>query len=307
MKILKTNLLLLSFCVFSIHAQRGELKTIEEVIQGIDDLLGNAPSADIGNAPIPASSLSPASAPFTSDFQFPSINNSSFPTLSNGERIQINNRYNPPPTEPPTKSFRLDNELIPPNLRDKIQVGDENPVVENPADNLSTNDDLLKTPEDLMPTEQPLPSAVKATDLLPNIDYKKAGIEELLLEVDTLELPEFEAPIVLPPAGSVSKLPEKVDAIDPTVNRDVVIRSENDPNSGRNPDAVDFIVLGERIDEELREKIREAIMSTRYASGGTDNPLLPAPFSRQFQIATGYLADLRHLFTSATVGMFYFP
>ena len=274
MKILKTNLLLLSFCVFSIHAQRGELKTIEEVIQGIDDLLGNAPSADIGNAPIPASSLSPASAPFTSDFEFPSINNSSFPTLSNGERIQINNRYNPPPTEPPTKSFRLDNELIPPNLRDKIQVGDENPVVENPADNLSTNDDLLKTPEDLMPTEQPLPSAVKATDLLPNIDYKKAGIEELLLEVDTLELPEFEAPIVLPPAGSVSKLPEKVDAIDPTVNRDVVIRSENDPNSGRNPDAVDFIVLGERIDEELREKIREAIMSTRYASGGTDNPFV---------------------------------
>ena len=34
------------------------------------------------------------------------------------------------------------------------------------------------------------------------------------------------------------------------------------------PEAVDFIVLGEKIDEELREKIREAIMSTRYASGG---------------------------------------
>ena len=102
----------------------------------------------------------------------------------------------------------------------------------------------------------------------------KAGIEELLLEVDTLELPEFEAPIVLPPAGSVSKLPEKVNTIDPTVNRDVVIRSENDPDSGGNPDAVNFIVLGERIDEELREKIREAIMSTRYASGGTDNPFV---------------------------------
>ena len=144
MKILKTNLLLLPFCVFSIHAQRGELKTIEEVIQGIDDLLGNAPSSDIGNAPIPTSSLSPASAPFTSDFEFPSIINSSFPTLSNGERIQINNRYSPPPTEPPTKSFRLDNELIPPNLRDKIQIGNEGIDTDDSADNFSVSDDAFK-------------------------------------------------------------------------------------------------------------------------------------------------------------------
>ena len=45
-------------------------------------------------------------------------------------------------------------------------------------------------------------------------------------------------------------------------------------------------------------------MSTRYASGGTDNPFVTRTVLRQFQIATGYLADLRHLFTSATVGMF---
>ena len=94
---------------------------------------------------------------------------------------------------------------------------------------------LLKTTEDLIQPEQSLPSTVNSKGLLPNIDYKSAGIEELLLEVDTLELPEFEAPIVLPPAGSVSKLPEKVDTIDPTVSRDVVIRSENDPNSVRSP------------------------------------------------------------------------
>ena len=274
MKILKSPLIVLFLCVFSIHAQRSELKTIEEVIQGIDDLLGNAPSADIGNTPIPASSLYPAGAPFTSDFDFPSINNNSFPTFSNGDSMQLDTRFSAPPSEPPTKSFRLDNELIPPNLRDKIQVGNEGTVTDDSADNLSVSDDALETTEDLIQTEQSLPSTVNSKGLLPNIDYKSAGIEELLLEVDALELPEFEAPIVLPPAGSVSKLPEKVDTIDPTVNRDVVIRSENDPNSVRNPEAVDFIVLGEKIDEELREKIREAIMSTRYASGGTDNPFV---------------------------------
>ena len=274
MKILKSPLIVFFLCAFSIHAQRAELKTIEEVIQGIDDLLGNAPSSDIGNTPIPASSLYPAGAPFTSDFDFPRINNNSFPTLSNGDRMQLENKFSPPPSEPPTKSFRLDNELIPPNLRDKIQVGNEGIVTDDSADNFSVSDDALKTTEDLIQPEQSLPSAVNSKGLLPNIDYKSAGIEELLLEVDTLELPEFEAPIVLPPAGSVSKLPEKVDTIDPTVSRDVVIRSENDPNSGRNPEAVDFIVLGEKIDEELREKIREAIMSTRYASGGTDNPFV---------------------------------
>ena len=41
------------------------------------------------------------------------------------------------------------------------------------------------------------------------------------------------------------------------------------PNQGEN-----YIVLGERIDQELREKIREAIMSTRLASGGTGNPFV---------------------------------
>ena len=38
-----------------------------------------------------------------------------------------------------------------------------------------------------------------------------------------------------------------------------MIRSENDPNSVRSPEAVDFIVLGEKIDEELREKIRRQL------------------------------------------------
>ena len=33
-----------------------------------------------------------------------------------------------------------------------------------------------------------------------------------------------------------------------------------------------YTVLGESIDYEMKEKIREAIMATRMASGGSDNP-----------------------------------
>ena len=36
----------------------------------------------------------------------------------------------------------------------------------------------------------------------------------------------------------------------------------------------DYTVLGESIDYEMKEKIREAIMATRMASGGSDNPFI---------------------------------
>jgi hypothetical protein len=37
-------------------------------------------------------------------------------------------------------------------------------------------------------------------------------------------------------------------------------------------DIEDYTVLGESIDHEMKERIREAIMETRRASGGSDNP-----------------------------------
>ena len=46
----------------------------------------------------------------------------------------------------------------------------------------------------------------------------------------------------------------------------------------------DYIVLGEEIDQEMKEKIREAIMSTRMASGGTGNPFV----TRTVYKATSY-------------------
>ena len=45
-----------------------------------------------------------------------------------------------------------------------------------------------------------------------------------------------------------------------------------------------YVVLGDQIDEELKEKIREAIMQTRMASGGSDNPYV----TRSVHRATTY-------------------
>ena len=58
-------------------------------------------------------------------------------------------------------------------------------------------------------------------------------------------------------------------------NREVAFqKSSDEPSTGLQPVVDDFIVLGERIDQELREKIREAVMSTRMASGGSNNPFV---------------------------------
>ena len=45
-----------------------------------------------------------------------------------------------------------------------------------------------------------------------------------------------------------------------------------------------YVVLGNQIDEELKEKIREAIMQTRMASGGSGNPYV----TRSVHKATTY-------------------
>ena len=58
---------------------------------------------------------------------------------------------------------------------------------------------LIQTPN--IPTSTNSQTSGNKSDfsLLPNIDYKNAKLEDLLREVDSLELPEFESPIVLPP------------------------------------------------------------------------------------------------------------
>ena len=62
------------------------------------------------------------------------------------------------------------------------------------------------------------------------------------------------------------------DSAPPTVNEEIDIMVE------------DYIVLGDEIDQEMKEKIREAIMATRMASGGSDNPFV----TRTVYKATSY-------------------
>ena len=56
------------------------------------------------------------------------------------------------------------------------------------------------------------------------------------------------------------------------------------PNQFQDVVIEDYVVLGEDIDLELKEKIREAIMATRLASGGSGNPFV----TRSVHKATSY-------------------
>ena len=96
--------------------------------------------------------------------------------------------------------------------------------------------------------------------LLPQIDYRNAKLEDLLREVDSLELPDFESPIVLPPQEpnqqSASIIPEEGDSLK---NENLIkspLMNSQSPVSTSDQDIDEYIVLGERIDNELREKFR---------------------------------------------------
>ena len=56
----------------------------------------------------------------------------------------------------------------------------------------------------------------------------------------------------------------------------MILPESVNPQSEKEPEIFveDYIVLGDEIDQEMKEKIREAIMATRMASGGTGNPFV---------------------------------
>ena len=98
--------------------------------------------------------------------------------------------------------------------------------------------------------------------LLPNIDYKNAKLEDLLREVDSLELPEFESPIVLPPKDISS--PQKVTPLPkaPIQNQELVNSEKLNKipqNNNLAPEVDNYIVLGERIDQELRRRFAKQL------------------------------------------------
>ena len=206
-----------------------ELKSIDEVIDGIDSLLGDIQPV----APTPQTRLKPNPVPF--DYQA---------------------------TDDDSVPFRVNNELMPDMF---LEPKEEKPV-----------DSLLEQPLNL---DDVNPSADSDTSMpISGFDYRQASIEELLKEVDALDLPDFEAEMPKPSKKEVAKsnepLVEKPEELLPKVT-DINTNLFSEGADDNSPVVVDdYMVLGEVIDHELKEDIREAIMATRRASGGSNNPFV---------------------------------
>lgn len=252
-----------------VKAQEGDLISIQDMIQTMDDLLGNTNDTPLGVGSTGTSDPFLQGNSPSSTFQFPSIENSRPQTIL--PRVNSRSLFEDkaPPASPPTKSYRMNEELMLPLLRNPIKPVLD-PVVEET--------DASSSPEDFSKMEDPSDSVegnvIDNSAFLPIMDYQNADLDVLLTEVDTLELPEYESPIVLP-SKSVSPQIDNFAITTTDPNREVAFqKSSDEPSTGVQPVVDDFIVLGERIDQELREKIREAVMSTRMASGGSNNPFV---------------------------------
>ena len=132
--------------------------------------------------------------------------------------------------------------------------------------------------------------AVMVEPTLPrSVDYSQMSLDDLLREVDLLRKPSvlgtgnLVEPLPtssnLKPDGQEEKLllptKEYVESDLPDLQPVILPESVN-PQSENEPEIFveDYIVLGDEIDQEMKEKIREAIMATRMASGGTGNPFV---------------------------------
>ncbi|MEJ6622495.1 MAG: hypothetical protein QNL93_11160 [Opitutae bacterium] len=222
-----------------------ELKSIEEVIEGIDSLLGD----------IKKSSIEPASS-------------SSFPNYPS-EPI-----YDAPKAE--SGSFRVQNELMPDILLNDKAQSPTKPLFDEPL-NL---DDINPQLEARQPTTSRLPvqnvKSFQSAQPIRAVDYRSASLEELLREVELLDLPMLEAPLSVPMPSVPSSMARPL-SVRPTekLSQSTVIETQMLGNQAEPREPVEienYTVLGEGIDFELKERIREAIMETRRASGGSDNP-----------------------------------
>ena len=242
--------------ICKLSAQGPELKSIEEVISGIDSLLEEIDRSSEGE--------------LNQDTQITEDTNNLFPE--------------------PSRSFRVENELLPEELRSSV-----NEVPVNQVGMPSSNEVL---PPPLYPA--PNPSPVTQPSTLPrSVDYSQMSLDDLLREVDMLRKPSSS------PTGSlIEPLPVAPKVVSDEENPQLLLPTKEyvqqalpeispvvlpDPSSvspREEPDILveDYIVLGDEIDQEMKEKIREAIMATRMASGGTGNPFV----TRTVYKATSY-------------------
>ena len=239
-----------------IYSQEPELKSIEEVISGIDSLLEE-------------------------------IDRSSESDLDNSE--QLNERLQKDATGS-SRSFRVENELLPEGLRNSVNDTPVDQVGVAPPSPPVTNAFL---------TPRPSASFTEQATLPRSVDYSQMSLDDLLREVDLLRKPStVSAGSLVEPLPSTPQiiaeeespqllLPTKEYSRDAQTELNPVIIPESPvaPTQAE-PDILveDYIVLGDEIDQEMKEKIREAIMATRMASGGTGNPFV----TRTVYKATSY-------------------
>jgi tetratricopeptide (TPR) repeat protein len=211
-----------------------EFKSIEEVIDGIDSLLGDIKQSS--NARSPDSSV--------------------FPRTSS--------------IEDEGGSFRVQNELMPDNLLDDISPPTRpNTLSLDPVnvDDVNPSSNVVNVP----------PSRLNRPNLgVSQLDFKGASLEELLREVELLDLPELVSPLSAPVSSIPTTIKEpslakpKLNIPSPTVIITPLLSPAND--DVQTIEIPSYTVLGEGIDIEMKAKIREAIMETRRASGGSNNP-----------------------------------
>ena len=215
------------------------------------------------------------------------IDRSSESDLDNTE--QLNERLQNDATGS-SRSFRVENELLPEGLRnsvndtpvDQVGVAPPSPPVINAFSN-----------------SQPSGSFTEQATLPRSVDYSQMSLDDLLREVDLLRKPStVSAGSLVEPLPSTPQiiaeeespqllLPTKEYSRDAQTELNPVIIPESPVASAQaEPDILveDYIVLGDEIDQEMKEKIREAIMATRMASGGTGNPFV----TRTVYKATSY-------------------
>jgi outer membrane protein assembly factor BamD (BamD/ComL family) len=255
LKPIKLVLISSFFFLQLIFAQDAELKSIEEVISGIDSLL-----EEIDN----------------------SSNSESQATDIKNDALQKDSLDN-------SRSYRLENELLPKELR--------NPINEIPVEAVGEPSFLQPSPDLITPTS--IRNSPQPATLPRNVDYSKLSLDDLLREVDMLRKPALSSGGTrvesLPSVPKIQAPEESPKLLLPTKDyaqgtpadfQPVIIPSstQTEPEGESEIFVEDYIVLGEEIDQEMKEKIREAIMSTRMASGGTGNPFV----TRTVYKATSY-------------------
>ena len=255
MKPVKLILISSFFFLQLIFAQDAELKSIEEVISGIDSLL-----EEIDN----------------------SSNSESQATDLKNDALQKDSLDN-------SRSYRLENELLPKELR--------KPINEIPVEAVGEPSFLQPSPDLITPPS--IRNSPQPATLPRNVDYSKLSLDDLLREVDMLRKPALSSGGTrvesLPSVPKIQAPEESPKLLLPTKDyaqgtpadfQPVIIPSstQTEPEGESEIFVEDYIVLGEEIDQEMKEKIREAIMSTRMASGGTGNPFV----TRTVYKATSY-------------------